>query len=60
MPYTSVDEVLPTRALFVCLSGRYGDRLDGAQKSLLPRSGWHATRLMSWTPHLRQFQARHV
>ena len=33
-------------------------RLGQAVRALLPRTTWHAQRLLSWTPHLRQFQAR--
>ena len=33
-------------------------RVGEAARALLLRTTWHAQRLVSWTPHLRQFQAR--
>ena len=38
------------------LAGRISERMAQLQLQLLPTSHWHATRLMSWTPHLRQFK----
>ncbi|KAK9830550.1 hypothetical protein WJX72_012414 [[Myrmecia] bisecta] len=37
--------------------GRDAQRLEAAQKALLQGTTWHVTRIMSWTPHLRQFLA---
>lgn len=36
--------------------GRDGERVAEMGRALLPGTTWHATRLMSWIPHLRQFQ----
>ncbi len=38
--------------------GRDGERVAEMGRALLPGTTWHATRLMSWIPHLRQFQVR--
>lgn len=37
--------------------GKDGKRLQDLATLLLPRTTWHATRIMSWTPHCRQFKA---
>ncbi len=38
------------------MTGQHKDRLSDAAKTLLPHSTWHAVVLMSWVPHLRQFE----
>ena len=37
-------------------AGKDGKRLEELARRLVPRTTWHATRIMSWTPHCRQFK----
>ena len=45
-------------AAFTMFAGQHKERLSDAAKSLLPHSTWHAVVLISWIPHLRQFEVR--